>query len=108
MSKWMAGFCGVGIMLVWYAYQKHSKCPPELIDIIHDSLLEWQQTSKGFQTIPNNPLLHQAVRKQKISAGDHLLKAFGHVSGKNANLNTLPTSNPDVQVSFGPQLINTR
>jgi hypothetical protein len=27
MSKWMAGFCGVGIMLVRYAYQKHSKCP---------------------------------------------------------------------------------
>jgi hypothetical protein len=27
MSKWMAGFCGVGIMLVRYAYQKHSRCP---------------------------------------------------------------------------------
>jgi hypothetical protein len=27
MSKWLSGFCGVGIMLVRYAYQKHSKCP---------------------------------------------------------------------------------
>lgn len=27
MSKWMAGFCGVGIMLVRYSHQKHSRCP---------------------------------------------------------------------------------
>jgi hypothetical protein len=27
MSKWLSGFCGVGIMLVKYAFQKHSKCP---------------------------------------------------------------------------------
>jgi hypothetical protein len=26
MSKWMTDFCGMGIMLVQYSYQKHSKC----------------------------------------------------------------------------------
>jgi phage FluMu protein Com len=102
MSKWMAGFCSVGVMLVRYAYQKHLKCPrcgqsnettahiiqcthpeavtlwetevnklhkwmqenigyPEMIDIICDSLLEWRETSKGFQSIPHAPLLRQAV-----------------------------------------------
>jgi hypothetical protein len=31
-SKWMMGFCGVGIMLKLYRYQKHSKCPQYMAD----------------------------------------------------------------------------
>jgi hypothetical protein len=32
LSKWMTGFCGVGIMLKRYKHQKHSKCPRCLED----------------------------------------------------------------------------
>jgi hypothetical protein len=27
LSKWLTGFCGVGIMLQWYRHQSHSDCP---------------------------------------------------------------------------------
>jgi hypothetical protein len=27
LSKWLTGFCGVGVMLQLYNYQKHTKCP---------------------------------------------------------------------------------
>jgi hypothetical protein len=32
LSKWMTGFCGVGIMLQRYKHQRHSKCPRCLSD----------------------------------------------------------------------------
>jgi hypothetical protein len=32
LSKWMTGFCGVGVMLQWYKHQQHSKCPRCLTD----------------------------------------------------------------------------
>jgi hypothetical protein len=32
LSKWITGFCGVGVMLKIYKYQSHSKCPRCLTD----------------------------------------------------------------------------
>jgi hypothetical protein len=124
----MAGFCGVGIMLVRYLHQKHSRCPrcnqsnedtahkiqcphpeavqlwqqevmklhqrmiqnsghTELCDIIQDSLLEWRQTSRGFQGLSQDALLYTAIKQQKKTlVGARSLKASGQPNGDKNNL----------------------
>lgn len=36
LSKWMTGICGVGVMLVSYKHQDHSKCPRcQILNLLH-------------------------------------------------------------------------
>jgi hypothetical protein len=66
LSKWMTGFCGVGIMLKRYKHQKHSKCPRCLSDNenVHHVLRCTQHGAKSLWTQSIDSLEQWMTRNQ--------------------------------------------